>query len=194
MRGDIRGCVVGVLTLVPMLAWAAGGTVSGKVDAAPAKYLEETVVSIKEAKGNAPPKTVQMDQKGMKFLPHVLAISVGDTVEFLNHDGVDHNVFTPDGETYNLGMVKANAKGSYTFKKAGTYTQLCSVHPEMLGFVVVTPNPYHAAVDAQGNFKIEHVPAGSYTLTIWNSHLKAADQTVTVVEGKSVEVSFSLKR
>jgi hypothetical protein len=91
-------------------------------------------------------------------------------------------------------MVKANAKGSYTFKKAGTYSQLCSVHPEMLGYVVVTTSPYHAAVDAQGNFKIEHVPAGTYTLTLWNSHLKAAEQSVTVVDGKSVDANFSLKR
>src|SRR5579863_10172496 len=173
MNASLEKTALCCLTLIPVAALAAGGTINGKVDAAPAKYLEETVVSIKDAKGPAPaPKTAAMDQKGMKFLPHVLAISVDDSVEFLNHDGVDHNVFTPDGETYNLGMVKANAKGSYTFKKAGTYSQLCSVHPEMLGFVVVTQNPYHAAVDAKGGFKIENVPPGSYTLTIWNSHLK----------------------
>jgi plastocyanin len=192
MNRNLSTCLL--CLLCPLAAFGAGGTITGKVDATPAKYLEETVVSVKEAKGAFTPKTEQMDQKGMKFLPHVLAITEGDTVDFLNHDGVDHNVFSPDGETYNLGMVKANAKGSYTFKKTGAYSQLCSVHPEMLAYVVVTQNPYRAVVDAKGAFKIEHVPAGSYTVTIWNSHLKAAEQTVTVTEGKPAEVNFSLKR
>jgi plastocyanin len=190
MRHIVR-CVL-LCAFAPGLAFA--GSVTGKVDATPGKYLEETVVYVKEAKGTFTAKTAQIDQKGMKFLPHVLAITAGDTVDFLNHDGVDHNVFTPDGETYNLGMVKPNAKGSYVFKKVGTYSQLCSVHPEMLGFVFVGQNPYHAAVDAKGAFKIDGVPAGTYTLSIWNSHLKAADQSVTVAEGKPAEANFSLKR
>jgi plastocyanin len=182
------------LALFAAPALAAGGTITGKVDATPAKYLEETVVYVKDEPAPAAPKTASMDQKGMKFLPHVLAIAQGDTVEFLNHDGVDHNVFSPDGETYNLGMVKNGAKGSFTFKKQGAYSQLCSVHPEMLGYVFVAPSNSHAVVDAKGNYKIAHVPPGQHTIAIWNSHLKAADQSVTVTEGKPTEVNFSVKR
>jgi len=195
MRPSASFSIVGLLPLcVPAVALAAGGIIKGKVDATPAKYLEETVVFLKEAKGTFKNKKVSMDQRGMKFIPHVLTIMEGDTVEFLNHDGVDHNVFSPDNETYNLGMVKPSTTGSYTFKQHGVYTQLCSVHPEMLAYIFVGQNPYQAVVDAKGNFKIEHVPAGTYQLAIWNSHLKAPEQAVTVSEAKTIEASFSLKR
>jgi plastocyanin len=185
--------VLGTLTLIPSLA-LADGSIAGKVEATPPKYLEETVVFVKDAKVAASPTTRTMDQKQMKFIPHVLAVTQGDTVDFLNHDGVDHNVFTPDGEAYNLGMIKKDGKSSFTFTKTGAYSQLCSIHPEMLGYIYVAPNKYHAAVDAKGTFNIEHVPAGTYTLAIWNSHLKGAEQTVTVAEGKPAEANFSLKR
>jgi plastocyanin len=195
MRLCFRFSIFGLLAICcPAIALAAGGTIKGKVEATPAKYLEETVIYLKEAKGNFKSKKVSLDQKGMKFIPHVLTITAGDTVEFLNHDGVDHNVFSPDNETYNLGMIKASGTGSYTFKRPGVYSQLCSVHPEMLAYVFVGQNPYQAVVDAKGNFKIEQVPVGTYQLGIWNSHLKAPEQAVTVSEAKTIEASFSLKR
>jgi plastocyanin len=194
MRPSATFSIIGFALFIPAVTLAAGGIIKGKVDATPAKYLEETVVFLKEAKGTFKNKKVSMDQRGMKFIPHVLTIMEGDTVEFLNHDGVDHNVFSPDNETYNLGMVKPSTTGSYTFKQHGVYTQLCSVHPEMLAYIFVGQNPYQAVVDAKGNFKIEHVPAGTYQLAIWNSHLKAPEQAVTVSEAKTIEASFSLKR
>jgi plastocyanin len=184
----------GVVAGLSGMAFAAGGTVSGKVDATPAKYLEETVVYLKEVPGKHAPGTENMDQKGMKFIPHILTVTLGDSVDFLNHDSVAHNVYSPDNETYNLGSFKPEEKRSYTFKTAGMYTQLCSIHPEMLGFIFVGQNPYSAVVDKEGSFTIKDVPAGSYTIAVWNSHLKAADKKVTVAEGQSAEVSFSLHR
>lgn len=183
--------------LLPALAFAEGGVIVGKVEASPARFLGETVVYLREVKSTGPapaPKKVPIDQKGLRFIPHVVALNVGDSVEFLNHDAVDHNVFTPDNEGYNLGMIKPSSAGLYEFHHPGVYTQLCSVHTEMLAYVFVGENPYHAVVDAKGAFKLEHVPAGTWTLAVWNSHLQAADQSVTVVEGKSVEVSVALKR
>ncbi len=175
-------------------ALAAGGTVTGKVGATPAKYLEETVVYLKGAVGASAPRTISMDQKGMKFIPHVLAVTKGDTVQFLNHDGVAHNVYSPDNEGYNLGSFKPEESRSYAFKSAGVYTQLCSVHPEMLGFIFVGENPYSAAVDREGRFTLKDVPPGTYTIAVWNSHLKATDKTVTVTAGATAEVSFTLQR
>jgi hypothetical protein len=135
-----------------------------------------------------------MDQKGMKFLPHVLTVTKGDTVNFLNHDGVAHNVYSPDNEGYNLGSFKPGESRKYVFKSAGTYTQLCSIHPEMLGFIFVGQNPYAAAVDKSGRFTIKNVPPGTYRVEVWNPKLKAPGQGVTVVSGKTAEVSFSLHR
>jgi plastocyanin len=178
----------------PALA-GGGGTITGKVDASPAKYLEETVVYVKSAPGGNAAQKAVVDQKGMKFIPHVLAVTLGDTVEFQNHDGVDHNVFSTDNEGFNLGTFKPNETRSYTPKKANSaYSELCSVHPEMLGYLFVGQNPYHAVVGADGSFTIKDVPPGDYQVAVWNPKLKAADQGVKVDAGGSATVNFSIKR
>ena len=176
-------------------ALAADGTITGKVDVTPTKYLEETVVYLKGVK--APPRapeTKSMDQKSMTFIPHVLVVTQGDSVKFLNHDNVVHNVYTPDGESYNLGAFKQNEDRSYTFKQEGAYTQLCSLHPEMLAFIFVAPSPHAAAVDKKGTFTIAHVPPGTYQLAVWNSHLKTPDKPVNVAAGQTVTQNITLKR
>ena len=167
---------------------------SGQVEATPPKYLPETVVYLKQVSGHFGGRTLDMDQKGMTFLPHILIATVGDTVKFLNHDGVAHNVFSTDNGGYNLGMFNTNESRTYSFDKAGIYTQLCSVHPEMLGYVVVLQNPYAAVVGANGRFTIPDVPAGTYQVAIWNSKLKADDQSVTVSPGQQSAIHFSIKR
>lgn len=184
-----------VLFSLPSMALAEGGTITGKVDVTPAKYLEDTVVYLKAVPGTYAPKTLAMDQKGMKFIPRVMALTQGDTVKFLNNDGVAHNVYTPDGEGYNLGSFGKGESASYTFKKTGVYTQLCSLHPEMLAYIFVGQNPYSAAVDAKGNYTIKDVPPGTWQLAVWNANkLKAAEETVTVSAGKSVVQNLAVKR
>ena len=181
--------------LVSGTASAAGGIISGKVDATPPKYLPDTVVYLKSVPGTYPPRTVNMDQKGLKFIPAMIAITQGDTVKFLNHDTVAHNVYSPDGEAYNLGTFKPDQEASYTFKKAGAYTQLCSIHPEMLGYVFVGQNPYSAVVDSKGEYVIKDVPPGTYQLAVWNADkLKAPEKSVTVTAGKTEQENISIKR
>ena len=195
-RKNLRPALLAVACLAGAsgAALAAGGTVTGKVSATPAKYLEETVVYLKGAVAARAPQTASMDQKGMKFIPHVLAVTKGDAVKFLNHDGVAHNVYSPDNEGYNLGSFKQEESRSYTFKSTGVYTQLCSIHPEMLAFIFVGDNPYSASVDREGRFTLKEVPPGTYTIAVWNSHLKAAEKTLTVTAGATSEVSLTLQR
>ncbi len=195
-RKNLRPAVLALACLAGAsgAALAAGGMVTGKVTATPAKYLEETVVYLKGAVAARAPQNASMDQKGMKFIPHVLAVTKGDTVQFLNHDGVAHNVYSPDNEGYNLGSFKPEERRSYTFKSAGVYTQLCSIHPEMLAFIFVGENPYSACVDREGRFTLKDVPPGTYTVAVWNSHLKAAEKTVTVTAGATVEVNLTVQR
>lgn len=195
MGPRLLGTLTAALLLAAALdARAAGGTVSGKVDATPPKYAAETVVYLKGVRGPSEPRTVTMDQKNMTFLPHVLVVAKGDTVKFLNHDSVAHNVYSPDGEAYNLGTFKQNEERTHTFDQEGAYSQLCSIHPEMLGYIFVAPSRYAAAVDAKGRYTVADVPPGSYKLAVWNSHLKAPDQPLTVTAGKATEVNVAVKR
>ncbi len=175
-------------------AFAEGGTIRGKVDATPPKYLPETVVYLKEVKGSYAPKKHTMDQRNMQFVPHVMTVTVGDTVAFENHDHLVHNVYSPDVDAYNLGSFKEGEERTHTFTKPGAYSQLCSVHPEMLGYIFASQNPYSAVVDKAGAYEIKDVPPGTYKLAVWNAKLKAPDKTVTVAAGKTQDENFSLKR
>jgi plastocyanin len=192
---DLKRCVLSaLLAAAASTAVADGGTITGKVEATPAKYLGETVVYLKQVPGTHKPQTVIMDQKNMAFVPHVLVVTVGDTVRFQNHDNVVHNVYSADNEGYNLGSFKAGEERPYTFAQQGAYGQLCSVHPEMLAYVFAAPTPYAAAVDKSGAFTIANVPAGTYQLAVWNSKLKGAEKSVTVVAGQTVVQNMTVKR
>jgi len=164
-----------IATIVFAQAASAGtitGTLKLKGDAQPA------IVYVEIAPGTsaAPTAHARMDQKGMQFIPYLLPIVVGTTVDFANSDSVNHNVFSPDNEGYNLGTWPKGATRSYTFKAAGTYTQLCSIHPEMEAFIVVLANPYYAVADKDGKFKIDGVPDGHYVLKVFAKKLKKADK------------------
>src|SRR5258708_3295185 len=172
---------------------ATAGQIVGKVDATPAKYRDETVVYVEKARGAFAPKTHRMDQKGMKFIPHLMTVTAGDTVEFLNSDSVYHSVYSPDNEGYNLGMIATNKVGKHTFHKPGVYSQICSAHPEMLAYVIVGQNPFAAVVSKDGSYKIEGVPPGEYTVRIWNSRFTAPSARAAVGAGKT-EVNFSVER
>ena len=194
IRTRLTATTVLAVVLTTGHALAQGGAIKGKVDVTPAKYLEDTVVYLKEVKGTYPPKTHAMDQQNLRFVPHLMTITVGDTVKFLNHDNLVHNVYSPDGEGYNLGSFKQNEDRSYTFTKAGVYSQLCSIHPEMLGYIFVGQNPYAAAVDKAGAYELKGVPPGTYKLAVWNAKLKGPEKTVTVAAGQTVTETISVKR
>jgi plastocyanin len=197
--GRLLAPVAVAFALAPCFSTAAladsGASITGKVTSAPAKYLGDTVVYLKNVAGNYTPSTIVVDQKGMQFIPRVATITVGDTVNYGNHDTVSHNVFSPDNEGFNLGTFPPGETRPYTFKKTNVaYSELCSIHPEMLGYVFVGQNPYHAVVDGSGNFTIRNVPAGAYTIGVWNPKLKAADQNVTATAGGATTVNFSISR
>lgn len=185
---------IAAIALLVSSAATAAGSIAGKVSAEPEKYLKDTVVYLKEVPGQAAPKTVTLDQKGLTFLPHILIITAGDTVKFLNSDGVDHNVYSPDGEAYNLGVFPKGQTRDHKFDTPGVYSQLCSIHPEMLAYIFVGQNPYAAVVKKDGSFKIEGVPAGTYQLAVWNPKLKADDASVTIGAGKTAKADFALAR
>ena len=149
-----------------------------------------------------PKKTVQMDQKKLVFFPHVLAVQKGTTVEFLNNDSVNHNVFCVneccDGNL-DLGQWGQGKRRSYKFEKVGAATLLCKLHPEMAAYVIVVDTPYFtmAEIDAetqQAKYKIVDVPPGKYALRTWHKKLGEFKQQVTVEQGKAKSVDIELKK
>ncbi|TAK31259.1 MAG: hypothetical protein EPO40_05515 [Myxococcaceae bacterium] len=172
------------------------GALHGTVDARPAAARASAVVYLETVPGTfrPPPAHARVDQRGLQFIPHVLAVLRGTTVDFLNSDNVRHNVFTPDGTRYNLGSWPQGEVRSTPFAQVGVFRQLCQIHPEMQSFVVVLANPYFAVTDAEGAFRIPNVPPGTYTLKVWSERLPTTSQQVTVTAGGDVEVHPTLRR
>jgi plastocyanin len=178
---------------------SAQGTIKGTVKATGLGSNADAVVYVMEVPGGSKPQPpVTMDQRQMQFLPHVLPVVAGTTVKFLNSDPTPHNVFSPDNEKYNLGTWPQGQTKDYTFSKCAkfpcVYTQLCRVHPEMEGFVVVLQNAHYAVTAKDGSFTINDVPPGSYTVGVWHAKLKASPAKVTVEAGKPATVDFTLAR
>ena len=167
---------------------AQAGEIKGKVTAQGMRSAENVAVYIDAipAKSFAPPSQhAEVDQKQMKFVPHVLVVLKGTTVDFMNSDHVGHNVFWPSiGRNkklgQNLGTWPHGEKKSFTFNDLGAAPLLCNVHPEMSGYVVVVPTPYFAVTNKEGDFVIKGVPPGHYTLETWSEEGKPATQAVEV--------------
>ena len=185
--------------LVFLMAAVSGqaGTIHGKVTGAKG----ESVVYIDAIPGKtfpAPTQHVEMDQKGLMFMPHLLVVEKGATVEFKNDDSVEHNVFWQaiSGNKslgHNMGTWPRGQQRSFKFDNPGVVPLLCNVHPDMAAYIVVSPTPYFAETDKTGAFKIENVPNGTYKLTAWNEAGKGKTQSVQVTVSGDAEANIALK-
>ncbi len=188
-----------VLILITVVAGfslaASAGTISGQVSG----VAGQSVVYVDTIAGKTFPAPTQrpvIDQKGLVFQPHVTAVQVGTTVDFLNSDSVAHNVFwTSIGGNkklgHNLGTWPKGEKKSFKFDTPGAVPILCNVHPEMSAYLVVVPTPYFATSDQAGNYKIENVPDGSYTVTAWHEGTKNQSKPLTVSGDGMVDFTLS---
>lgn len=173
---------------------------TGKVNTDPAKtkYKANTIIYIDKAPGtfNPPSKNPHMDQKTLTFVPRVLPVLAGTTMDFLNSDDVLHNVFCPDPcAKFDLGKYPKGVVKTHKYDKVGCQSViLCNVHPEMEAYVVVTQNPYFAVTDKDGNYKISNVPLGKYLLNLWNEKLHAQSQNITVPASGTLVVNFDLTK
>lgn len=189
--------LVGLSGLAGARSAATGGSVTGAISHPSATTFPTLVYVEGAAAGTITPPAAHtvIDQKGKLFSPHVLPVLVGTTVDFLNGDDFEHSVFSPDGEKYDLGKWGKGQKRSYVFKRPGVYTQLCNLHPEMIGYVVVLGSPHYALADQQGRFQIQGVPAGSWTLKVWNERLRPNQLQkafqVSVAEGQNAKVDVA---
>jgi len=182
------------LLILTLAGGAVAGTIEGKVSGG-----ANSVVYVDTIQGNifpAPAKPYLMDQKGLMFQPHVLAIQVGATVEFQNSDTVQHNVFWPSisGNKklgHNLGTWPKGEKRPFKFDNPGVISLLCNVHPEMAGYIVVSPTPYFAETDASGNYKIDNVPDGKYNVVAWHEGMKQQTKPLDVAGTGKADFTLS---
>jgi len=125
-----------------------------------------------------PAASPRMDQLGQRFVPRILAIVAGQTVEFHNSDNVFHNIFSySPPKRFDLGRYPKGKSRSVTFVKAGTVQVYCDIHSDMRADIVVAPSRRFALIGPSGRFRIEKVEAGAHTVKIW---LPSGERTATV--------------
>jgi len=139
-------------------------------------------------------ETKKVAQQGAVFLPHVMPVLVGTTVEWPNDDDIYHNVFSmSDPKQFDLGLYKGNPPNKrVTFDKPGRVDVFCSIHENMHCIILVLENPYFAATDEDGHYRISDVPPGTYKLRAWHERLPADEREITVPTNGEVKVDFVL--
>jgi plastocyanin len=182
------------LVLVTALSVTAfAGTIVGKVSPGNSVVYVDTIAG---KTFPAPSQKRMMNQKGLMFNPKLLIVQTGTTVEFQNDDSVQHNVFWPSisGNKklgHNLGTWPKGDKRPFKFDSPGVVPLLCNVHPEMSGYIVVSPTPYFAETDASGNYKIENVPDGKYNVVAWHEGMKQQSKSVAVAGTGKADFTLS---
>lgn len=176
------------LAAAPVFSAELTGTV--QVSGKPAQHAVVWLEASGAPAGNAPKKVV-LDQRNLTFVPHVLAVRVGTTVEFPNNDKVFHNVFSfRDGKKFDLGMYPKGTSRPIVFDTPGLARLFCNIHPNMAAYVMAVDSPFFAVSNEDGNFTISGVPADTYTYRAWRPGGQTLTGSITVDGSQPLEIRW----
>jgi plastocyanin len=140
------------------------------------------------------PGRATMDQRNETFVPHLLAVTTGTSIDFPNSDHIYHNVFSlSKTKTFDLGRYAAGHSKTLRFDRPGIVRVFCDIHSHMNAFILVFGHPFFAVSDVEGRYRIDNVPAGTYNVIAWNEGLASDPKPVTVPAGGSTELDFTLR-
>ncbi len=204
---DKCACITGARTF--------GGTIQGTVKLSRAKAktkgpksYKDVVVYLEKVAGDFPVRTqpAALDQRGLVFIPHVVAVQKGRAIEFKNSDNDKHNVYllyevSGETQTKDLGTWNPGQSRTHTFKEPKAVTILCKLHLEMAAYIVVLDNPFFTVAEIdpetqQATFTIKNVPPGTYKLATWHKKLKlkSGPVEVTVGVGKTAKADLTITK
>jgi len=162
--------------------------------------LAECIVYLRDVKysGGVPSTSVELDQKGCIYTPHVFGIQAGQELLIKNSDATLHNIHSmpKKNKEFNFAMPKVvkTKKSKFDVSEDPFYIK-CDVHPWMKTWVLVSDHPYFAVTDSNGNYEIKGVPAGTYEVVCWQEKFKkkAIIETITVGDGEVIK-NFTFTR
>lgn len=154
-----------------------------------------TVLFIKEFPNQPDPKPVEgaeLMQKNQMFIPHIMVVPVGTTVEFPNADNVYHNVFSfSKTKTFDLGRYAQGKSKSVKFDKPGMVDVFCEIHSDMRAYVIVVPNEFYTTAGSNGEFIIRNVPPGKHVIAAWHKSFAVKEYNITVPESGEIEININ---
>jgi plastocyanin len=155
-------------------------------------YIKSGIPASQAPAGTVP---VVLDQKGCRYVPHVIALQQGGAVEFKNSDPTMHNIHTtPSDGSSPVDVSQAPMGAPQTQKFAAPQTMLpvrCNNHPWMNALINVAPNPYFAVTGTDGTFTLPNLPPGTYTLAAVHETLGEQDIQITVAPKSNAAASFT---
>jgi plastocyanin len=193
------GRIEGVVRLMapddrPIVSGAYPGRRVNKT-AARTGEVRNVIVFLRDVPRSAalPATRLEMVQQDEAFVPRVVAITRGSTVDFPNADPFFHNVFSLSrSATFDLGRFPRGERRSRTFTQAGLIKVYCHLHSHMSASIMVFDHPHFALPAAGGAFALEDVPVGEYRLSAWHERIGEAARPIVVEAGRTLRVEFAL--
>src|SRR4051812_26785156 len=129
------------------------------------------VISLQPLGQPAPPAPAAhavMAQKNKMFMPHVLPVLAGSTIDFPNFDPIFHNAFSSySGQVFDVGLYPPGKSRSVRFVRPGVVRVFCNIHPSMSAVILVLSTPYFTKTGRDGSYSLD-LPPGTYDMSIFH--------------------------
>jgi plastocyanin len=196
-------CIASALLVLAGLLQAMGAlaaTLTVAVQKSDGRPLAGAVLTVRVLSGtshSAAPVNAVMDQVNRAFVPDVLVIPAGSTVEFPNSDSVSHQIYSfSPARKFQLPLYRGKRYPPVRFDQVGFVTLGCNIHDAMLAYVLVTDAPYFGRTDSTGSWSVE-VPRGSYRVTVWHPRMRESaelEREMTIGDGERTAVALRLTK
>ena len=183
---------------VPATAAVLSGSVAIERRGRPAAGVEDVIVSFASATVELPVAATEVFEiatVGKQFEPRVLAVSMGSRVRFPNRDAILHNVFSVSRpNAFDLGLYAESPGSEVTLEHPGLVRVFCNVHREMVAYVLVLETPYWSSPDPDGRFRLDNLPEGAGTLTVWHERADAVIKELSIPSAEAIAVTLKVSK
>jgi plastocyanin len=178
---------------------ACGGSISVHASLVDHKPFAGAVITVQGPANHVAvaPVSAIVDQLNLAFVPDIIVVPVGSTVQFPNSDSVSHQIysFSPT-KRFQLPLYHGTPYPPVHFDQAGIVTLGCNIHDKMVGYIFVTDATYFGRTDASGNWTTTSVPRGTYHVSLWHPLLRenvaSLERDVSVASDEPAKLELQL--